>query len=83
MQDHPMCSREGEPDDQCVAFWYPNRVLIHQLVEFAGHQAEIEISHALHHAVSPNLFQGWDYGCCVSSRGEETLQVTPQLTALH
>jgi len=70
-------TRGGDaPDDQSKALGDADGILVHQLIEFGGDQAEVKVGHALPHAVGPDLLQGGHDGSGVRPGCQETLQAT-------
>lgn len=50
------------PDDQGVALWDADGVLVNQVIELGGDSPEVKVLQASAHAVLPDLLQGWGYG---------------------
>lgn len=63
----------GAPDDQGVALWNPDGVLVHKVIELGRDRAEVEHSQALAHAVCPDLLQGRHDGRHICALVQETL----------
>ena len=64
----------GAPDHEGVTLRDADRVLVHQVVELAGDEPEVEVGHALDHAVRPDLLQRRHDGGHIGAGGQEALQ---------
>ena len=65
---------DSTPDNKRVALRNADGVLVHQVIELAGHTPEVEVLHTLAHTVLPNLLQGWGYWGHISARCQKALK---------